>query len=290
MVVLHLARIGGDAFQPLRLKVVAKQQMLAIGGHLAPVENGDAWSLGAPAPLAVGVEQRVQHAASRRQRAQLVVAQERAHDGQPIEHLGEDIVVRARGGRLGVVFGDGERALLGEVEGVQPRGGAGRAKPRVEQGEFFFPVLEAELRPEDRIVDGRLVRLREGAEQGGAGLLQKSVVLGKHEAGAQHRAQRALAKLQSAALQLRIELPLGLRRQLVGQEVVIRLNRVLQGHSLPPRCPTRPPRGAGLEPQRRVISERSAYVGRPPAARSSVARSAGAADVAPGGWPCRPCG
>ena len=64
------------------------------------------------------------------QRSQIPRAHELAHDRQAEEHLGEHVVVRAAGRRLGVVFGEAQTARFGDEERVEPRDRARRRESR----------------------------------------------------------------------------------------------------------------------------------------------------------------
>src|SRR5437764_1065700 len=76
--VLHLAWIGNDALESLRLEVFREQHKLAEARYFAPVKNSDTRCLVAIAPLLVGVNQRMQDAVARWQWANLVASQELA--------------------------------------------------------------------------------------------------------------------------------------------------------------------------------------------------------------------
>src|SRR5437868_6853938 len=65
-------------------------------------------------------------------------------------------------------------------------------------------------------------------------LLKKAILRRRQKARTQHRAQRPVAKKQSALTQLRIELPLRLGREAVGEQCVVFVDSVAQ-HRYAPR-------------------------------------------------------
>ena len=99
--------------------------------------------------LLPGLEQRVPHVVPRRQRPDDIVPRERTHDRQIGERVGQRVVVRRPGRRLGVVLGEGQGA------GIFHRGtrraattGLGRREARIVAHQLLFPVGEPELAPE----------------------------------------------------------------------------------------------------------------------------------------------
>ena len=102
--VLHLAWIGNDALETLRLEVFREQHELAEARYFAPVKNGDTRCSVAISPLLVGVNQCMQDAVARWQWANLVAAQELAHHWQAIGHFRECIVIGRACWCVGVVL------------------------------------------------------------------------------------------------------------------------------------------------------------------------------------------
>src|SRR6266853_1398917 len=80
--VLHLAWVSYDTLHALLLEVIRKQHELAVAGHLAPIEDGNAWRFAATGPVLVGIHQGMQDAVACWQWAHLKVMQKLAHHGQ----------------------------------------------------------------------------------------------------------------------------------------------------------------------------------------------------------------
>ena len=194
-------------------------------------------------PLLVGVEERVQHVVPRGQRANVPLAQKLAHDGQPVEHLREDVVVPAAGRRLRVVLGELHSAGVGDEERVEPRHRTRVAKAGLDVHELMLPLHQPELREELLVGEGGLVRRAKGAQHHGAALLEKAILRRREKARAQHGAERAVAEEEAALPQLFVELALRLTADVVGEQRVILVDAVAQhasGSAPGGRAGTRP--------------------------------------------------
>ncbi len=249
--VFHLTRISRDALQALHAEVVLEEQMLAVRRHLTPVEdrNGRRF-VRPPRPLVETIQQRVYHPMAREQGTHLVAAQKGAHGGQCGEYVREHIAVALCGWRLSVVLGDGESVAVGEQKRVQSRGGAGGAESVLVLDERLLPIGEAELSAECGIGHGAEVGFSKCAQQGRDMPLEVPILLGGHEARAQHSAQRPLAKDESPPALLLVELRLRLGGDLVAEQRVIGFDGFPQAtHGVPPACISpglRPGQGAVL--------------------------------------------
>src|SRR6266480_3120609 len=84
---LRFAWIADHHVEAVSAKVFREQNELAVRRHLAPIEDPDAWCGAAPAPLAVGLVQRVEHPMARRYRAHIEATQKLPHDGKGEKHL-----------------------------------------------------------------------------------------------------------------------------------------------------------------------------------------------------------
>ena len=108
---LRVARVRDHRLQAVGAKIFLEQDELAVGRHLAPVEDGDARAAYA-APRAVRGEQPVQHPVPGGEWPDVEATEELPHHGQGQEDLGQRISVRRAGRRLGVVLGDLQHALV----------------------------------------------------------------------------------------------------------------------------------------------------------------------------------
>ncbi len=119
-------------------------------------------------------------------------------------------------------------------ERIQPGHGARLGEAGIVRDQRFLPVQQPELRADTRVGHGGTVRGAERTQQHAHAPLQEPVLVGRQEARPQHRAERAFPEEEAATAQLVIELRLRLAGQLVRQQAVVMVDRVVQRHASHP--------------------------------------------------------
>ena len=119
---------------------------------------------------------------------------------------------------------------VGQEERIDPRGRARAPEPWVLPNQRFFPLGQPELAAELWIGHRGLQRTVKGAEQRGHASTDALVLIGREKPRPQDRADGAVAEEKTAPAQEIIELRLRIGGDLVGQQVVVAADRVLQAH------------------------------------------------------------
>ena len=136
----------------------------------------------------------------------------------------QGVVVRGPGRRFRIVLREPQPAF--QKEGIESRGRARIAEPRPAGNQALLPIRQTKLGADRRVGHRRFVRGAEGSHHAIDSGSHGTMLFGREEPWPQDGTDRAISEKKISRAKLRLQLLLRRLRELVGQETVIRVDRI----------------------------------------------------------------